>query len=48
MRHFTDDVRVANRFQAIGRDHIAIKIHTLELVFVIALRKSENTTRKQQ
>ena len=43
MRHLTDDVRVADGFQAIGSDHIAIKIHTFGLVFVIALREGENT-----
>jgi hypothetical protein len=47
MRHLTDDVRVADGFQAIGSDHIAIKIHTFELVLVIALRDGENTAQEQ-
>ena len=39
VRHFADDVCVANRFQAVGGDHIAVKVHAFVFRFVLALRE---------
>ena len=47
MCHFTDYVRVADRVEAVGGDHIAVKIHALAFRFVLALREGGGKTRQQ-
>ena len=46
--HLADHVCVAYGMKAVGRDHIAIEVHTLVRVFVIALREGGDTTRQQE